>query len=41
MRNRFLLGFLVGAGGYWALQHVTGFGTSGLGARRSPGGLAK
>ena len=24
---------------YWALQHFTGFGTSGMGARQHPGGL--
>jgi hypothetical protein len=32
--------FLAGAAAYWALQHFTGFGTSGLGAQRHPGGLA-
>ena len=31
---------LVGVGLYWGVQHFTGFGTSGLGAQRHPGGLA-
>jgi hypothetical protein len=31
-----MLGMLL----YWALQHFTGFGTSGMGARQHPGGLA-
>jgi hypothetical protein len=32
--------FLLGAAAYWGVQHFTGLGTSGLGARKSPGGLA-
>lgn len=32
--------FLMGMLAYWALQHFTGFGTSGLGARQHPGGLS-
>jgi hypothetical protein len=39
MRSPFVI-FLLGFGAYWALQHFTGFGTSGLGAQRHPGGLA-
>ena len=31
-----LLGMLI----YWAIQHFTGFGTSGQGAQQHPGGLA-
>ena len=31
-----LLGMLL----YWAIQHFTGFGTSGQGAHQHPGGLA-
>ncbi len=34
-----LFWLLAGAAGYWAVQHFTGFGTSGLGARQSAGGL--
>jgi hypothetical protein len=32
--------FLLGMAFYWALQHFTGLGTSGLGARQHPGGLS-
>lgn len=32
--------FLLGMVAYWALQHFTGMGTSGLGARQHPGGLS-
>ncbi|MHB1473073.1 MAG: hypothetical protein ACYCV4_05490 [Dermatophilaceae bacterium] len=39
MRSEFVKGALVGVLAYWALQHFTGIGTSGLGARKSPGGL--
>ena len=35
----FVKGLLVGVAGYWALQHFTGIGTSGAGAKASPGGL--
>ena len=31
-------GILIGVAGYWALQHFAGVGTSGAGARQSPGG---
>ena len=32
----FFLGILT----YWAIQHFTGYGTSGAGAHQHPGGLA-
>ena len=38
--NSRLFWFIAGIGAYWAFQHVTGMGTSGLGARKHPGGLA-
>lgn len=38
--NSRLFWFLVGVGAYWGFQHFTGYGTSGLGAQRHPGGLA-
>lgn len=38
--NSRLFWFLAGVASYWALQHFSGFGTSGLGAQRHPGGLA-
>jgi hypothetical protein len=36
MRHPFFWGFVLGAGGYWALQHFTGVGKTG--ARGSYGG---
>ena len=38
--NSRLFWFAAGVVGYWAFQHFTGMGTSGLGAQRHPGGLA-
>ena len=35
-----LVCILLGMALYWSLQHFTGFGTSGLGARQHPGGLS-
>lgn len=35
-----LVMFFLGMLAYWALQHFTGFGTSGQGAHQHPGGLA-
>lgn len=40
MNRSFVWGVVAGLGGYWAIQHFTGYGTSGLGAHRHPGGLA-
>ena len=36
----FIKGLLVGVVVYWGFQHFTGMGTSGLGARKSSGGLS-
>ena len=38
MTSRPIFWIGVGAIGYWALQHFTGIGTSGMGAHASAGG---
>jgi hypothetical protein len=40
MNRTWWWGFAFGVFGYWAFQHFSGFGTSGLGARKSAGGGA-
>lgn len=36
-KHSFAWGLVVGVVAYWGVQHFTGLGTSGLGARQSPG----